>query len=197
MKKAENLVVKIIIDDCLNEFIMVKLFAYCTILIALISCNRIEVVKREFTEIDFSMTNGFSSGFFVHIDSSNSILIKKIDLRSQNQNSFYEGQLNDSLFNLLNMQAKIVLAKNVDTLYSNAVCGGSKSLILKSNGKKINTVLYGESHVPSLDSLIETIMRLQIMKFKVSKDTSFVFESYKPIAPPKIELVKFVPPIIK
>lgn len=173
---------------------MAKLFTCCIILIALISCNRIEVVKKEFTEIDFSMTNGFSSGFFVHIDSSNNILIKKVEYG--NQNSFYGGQLNDSLCNLLNKQAKLVLMKKVDTLYPNAVCGGGKSLILTFNSKKINTVLYGESHLPSLDSLIETIMRLQTMKFKVSKDTSVIFESYNRIASPKLEPVRFVPPVI-
>jgi hypothetical protein len=164
----------------------------------LISCRQEKVKPPSFETIDISYGNGWTKFVSVHVDSSKTINIR-VDELIKGIN-YYRYKLSDSMFYIINALVDSVIKNNYDSIIGQPACdGGAYCIILKSKLKTINSIKYlGEQKSNPLDNLTFKLTEFSTRIKKESTDTTFIFNSYKRIAPmpPLHEMVKFVPPVI-
>lgn len=162
-----------------------------------ISCRQDSVKPPSFYLIDISYGNGWTKFVSVNVDTSKTISIKVDELNKGIH--YYSDKINDSTIKLINTLVDSVIKSNYDTTIGSPACdGGAYSIILKSKGKNINSVKYLNGNRSNhLDNLTFKLTEFASSIKKESNDTTFIFNSYKRLPqPPKLETVKFVPPII-
>lgn len=162
----------------------------------LISCRQESVKTPSFNTIEISYGNGWTKLVSVHVDSLKSINIRVDELNKGIH--YYRDKLSDSSFYFINTLVDSVIKNKYDSIIGSPACdGGAYSIILSSKGKNINSIKYLDGHKSSsLDNLTFKLSELACTIKKESSDTTFIFNSVKRLAPPILETVKFVPPII-
>lgn len=159
------------------------------------ACTKEESCNTVFTSVDVSFSNTWTMKMSINIDSSRTahVLIDSL----YKGKTFYIGTINDSAFCIINSLIGSALKEKYDNVIGEQAPDASVSGIeIATKNKKFQTLLLS-SHS---DNILDTIIRQMsiLNNYTLIKETAsnFNFSSYD-IITPKMEEVKFIPPIIK